>query len=349
MPPLASEQAKRFRQAFDVGARHRAWPELLIAGAVTAAVFAAAVVSMTSVLPSVRSHSDLDADRSRTQVTFLERPRPIPQRPAPAPRPPRAIPRAPSPVEAPPVRAAAPPVTTQPVDTGRIALRARLTDIAPPSPVASPAPSPTAPTVGRGAPDAPAGLTMSSRAARNFATMTSRDSAFAVWAQDAHDLARWQTMSAATAGDIAQSQREAKQLAQRVATAGNSGDVHVMSGNGKDGVGAAGGGGLGGSVGSAAVFARTVARATRARLDHRRRRPRRTGRFGRAHRRKTRLHPRRFDPCRLDARRLHPQTRPVTETVGRPRDWRRPRFVSAVWRRLQNSLVGSIKSLQSWR
>ncbi len=264
MPPLASEQAKRFRQAFDVDARHRAWPELLIAGALTAAVFAAATVSMTSVLPLVRSHSDLAADRSRTRVTFLETHRPIPQRPARTPRPPRAVPKASLPVKAPPVRATTPPVTTQPIDTGRIALRARLTDITPPSPVASPSPSPTAPTVGRGAPDAPAGLTMSSRAARNFATMTSRDSAFAVWAKDAHDLARWQAMSVATAGDIAQSQREAKQLAQRVATAGNSGDVHVMSGNGKDGVGAAGGGGLGGSIGLP-LFSRGPSRAQRVR------------------------------------------------------------------------------------
>jgi hypothetical protein len=94
--------------------------------------------------------------------------------------------------------------------------------------------------------------------------MNSRDSSLAAWAQAAHELARWQTTGAASAGEIAQSQREAKQVAQRATTAGNSADVHVPSGNGKDGVGAAGGGALGGSIGLP-LFSRGPSRAQRVR------------------------------------------------------------------------------------
>jgi hypothetical protein len=71
--------------------------------------------------------------------------------------------------------------------------------------------------------------------------MTSRDSAFAAWNALAHDAQRWSTMSEATQKEIAQSREEPQKLAQRVGTAGNSADVHVVTGQGKDGVGAAGG------------------------------------------------------------------------------------------------------------
>jgi subtilisin family serine protease len=75
--------------------------------------------------------------------------------------------------------------------------------------------------------------------------MTSHDSAFAAWAAAAHEVQRWSTMSAATKTEIAESHHEPAKLAQRVGTAGNSGDVHVVMGQGKDGVGAAGGPGTG--------------------------------------------------------------------------------------------------------
>jgi len=75
--------------------------------------------------------------------------------------------------------------------------------------------------------------------------MTSRDSTFAAWAAAAHEVQRWNTMSAGTKSEIAQSTELVTNLSQRVGTAGNSGDVHVMTGQGKDGVGAAGGPGTG--------------------------------------------------------------------------------------------------------
>jgi hypothetical protein len=71
--------------------------------------------------------------------------------------------------------------------------------------------------------------------------MTPHDSAFAAWAAFAHEAQRWSTMSSATKNEIAESRHESERVAQRVGTAGNSGDVHVMNGQGKDGVGAAGG------------------------------------------------------------------------------------------------------------
>ncbi len=76
---------------------------------------------------------------------------------------------------------------------------------------------------------------------RAMAGMDPHDSAVAMWNEKAHDFARWQTMSDDAKNDIAQSALLAAKTAERVATAGNSQDVHVMQGSGKDGVGAAGG------------------------------------------------------------------------------------------------------------
>ena len=79
--------------------------------------------------------------------------------------------------------------------------------------------------------------------------MTSRDSSFAAWAAVAHEAQRWSTMSEETKKGIEESKQDGVKLAQRVGTAGNSGDIHVMQGQGKDGVGAAGGSGTLGSIG----------------------------------------------------------------------------------------------------
>jgi hypothetical protein len=156
-----------------------------------------------------------------------------------------------------------------PIDTGGIkpVPPVRLTDI----PAATPsdriefrAVTPSNPRSGLGAAAAPAGLTDKSRAARAASTMSPRDSAFAAWAQVAHDVARWSTMSSGAKSEIAESQHEVEKVAQRVGTAGNSADVHVSSGQGKDGVGAASGGGLGGSF-SLPLFSRGKSREERMR------------------------------------------------------------------------------------
>jgi hypothetical protein len=74
-----------------------------------------------------------------------------------------------------------------------------------------------------------------------MAAMTPHDSAFEAWAAAAHEIQRLNTMSPGAKTELAQSAHEMARLAQRVGTAGNSGDVHVMNGQGKDGVGAAAG------------------------------------------------------------------------------------------------------------
>jgi hypothetical protein len=55
-------------------------------------------------------------------------------------------------------------------------------------------------------------------------------------------------LSAETKQMLGESQRIAAKVARRATTAGNGADVHIMQGEGKDGVGAVGGSGLG-SVG----------------------------------------------------------------------------------------------------
>jgi hypothetical protein len=94
--------------------------------------------------------------------------------------------------------------------------------------------------------------------------MTSRDSSLAAWAADAHEAQRWSTMSDDMKKEIAQSKQEGIKLAQRVGTAGNSGDIHVMQGQGKDGVGAASGPGTLGSIGLP-LFSRGESREQRMR------------------------------------------------------------------------------------
>jgi hypothetical protein len=93
--------------------------------------------------------------------------------------------------------------------------------------------------------------------------MSPHDSAFAAWAAAAHEIQRLNTMSADTKTEIAESHREPAKLAQRIGTAGNSGDVHVVTGQGKDGVGAAGGPGVG-SIG-VPLFSRGRSREQRLR------------------------------------------------------------------------------------
>jgi hypothetical protein len=95
-----------------------------------------------------------------------------------------------------------------------------------------------------------------------MAGMTSRDSALAAWNQDAHEGARWQTMSEETAHSLDDSKRDAYKLAQRVGTAGSN-EVHVPTGNGVGGVGATSGG-IGGSIGLP-LFSRGPSRAQRLR------------------------------------------------------------------------------------
>ncbi len=240
----------RARNAFVRQSGPAPWRETLVSIAATCVLFAAAIVSMTSVLVRERSRAeDLDAS-SRTRVTFLQPPRPtipMPGLPEEAKRKPRPTKRATEAPEAAPTVTS--PLAPTPVDTSARATApapslfppTNLRTITSPQPAAAPERSTAAPTGVAGAPAAPAGVTVESRAARGMATMTPRDSAFAAWNEQAHDLARWQTMSVDAKNTTAASGREIARLAERAGTAGNSSDVHVPTGQGMDGVGAAGG------------------------------------------------------------------------------------------------------------
>jgi hypothetical protein len=239
-PPFTTRDAERFRRPFDPRRRSVTWTEIAASGAATVALFLTSLVSMTSLSSTASSRSQLDDGRATARVTFLAPPRP-PERPREKPFQPRrtSSPAAPAQVAEPTTRA--PPPTAARVDTAAAPTLppARATDV--PAPMDRVDFRPNAPRSGLGAAAAPAGLTDRSRAARGAATMTSRDSSLAAWAEVAHEAQRWSTMSEGTKKEIAESQREPAKLAQRVGTAGNSGDVHVVTGQGKDGVGAAGG------------------------------------------------------------------------------------------------------------
>ena len=270
--PLPSRKAA-YVGAFGRTRRVTNWRSLLVSSAATVALFAVALLSMTSVRRLVNHASEFDTSRPTTRVTFLEAPRqpaPPPQiRSRPQDRRSRPATSKPSTIEAPP---APRPVAPTDTATKAAAPAAHLRDITIPS---SPSPSATdnAPTaaIGRGSAAAPAGVTSNSSPTgelhglafkqRAMAGMTSRDSALAAWNEVSHDAARWQTMSEETARSIDDSKRDAYKLAQRVGTAGNSADIHVPTGNGVGGVGAAGGG-LGGSIGLP-LFSRGPSRAQR--------------------------------------------------------------------------------------
>jgi len=259
--------AERRTYPFDFPRRSPRWTEIGASGIATAVLFLAALVSMTSVSDRARFRSGLDDGRTQTRVTFFPPPAPLP--PAPRPKETPVQPRtAPRPTPVPPTAAPVlPAVPTAPPRTDTASVPTLPT--APPTNVTPPSDRvefrPSAGGSGLGAPAAPAGLTEKSRAARGASTMTSRDSSLAAWAAAAHEAQRWSTMSDDMKKSIAESKKDGVKLAQRVGTAGNSADIHVMQGEGKDGVGAVGGGG--GSLGSISLplFSRGKSREQRMR------------------------------------------------------------------------------------
>lgn len=262
--------------AFGRPARASQWQSVLASSGVTIAVFAIALASMTSVCERAAARAnDPGATSPTTRVMYLAVPRPPASPPQTRPRQPaqksqRVAPKQPAAA----IPLTRPPVATPDTATNTAAPPVRLRDITIPSnprPLVAPDHAPTAAT-GRGAAEAPAGLTSKSSPngelhglafrQRAMAGMTSRDSALAAWNEDAHEVERWQTMSDATARSIEDSKRDAYKLAQRVGTAGSN-EVHVPTGNGLGGVGAVAGG-LGGSI-SLPLFSRGPSRAQRVR------------------------------------------------------------------------------------
>jgi hypothetical protein len=90
-----------------------------------------------------------------------------------------------------------------------------------------------------GAPIAPAGVTESGRAPN---TPQIRDSIATVRMADIPLLAKTHAPKGAELAELQQRRGMANRMAQRSTTAGNSGDLHVMTGEGLDGVGAVNGG-----------------------------------------------------------------------------------------------------------
>ena len=303
--------AKRLSRAFDPRRSSPPWTELAASGAATIALFLTALVSMTSFSSTGRSQPD--ESRTRTEVTFLSPP-PTPAPPREKPVRPRATVR--EPVPTPPQVAAAGRPYSSAIDITR-----RYGD-SPRTPAGSPdrhhgserphrAFDRMLPPPARDSdrPRRPRASPTIRAAARGAATMTSHDSAFAAWAAAAHEIQRWSTMSPGAKTEVAESTELITKLSQRVGTAGNSGDVHVMTGQGKDGVGAAGGPGDREHRRST-FLARTLARTTNARLGDRRRDPRRARSIRGADRRETR-----FRSCRLASGRLASQSRSGAQAV----------------------------------
>lgn len=227
------------------------WSSLGVSIAITTSAFLAALASMTPIPRWIASRT-IDSDPP-TAVRLEPPPVELPRKPKPDVRPtprvsapaPIAVPAAPRVIPstipiAPPVVApiAAPTSTTAPRDSSP---GPRSGSVIPMRPVR---PSITFPDNGVvlghfGAPIAPAGVTASGRAPN---TPQVRDSIAANRMDEIPLLAKTHAPRASELAELQQSQRTADRLARRATTAGNSRDVHVMMGEGVDGVGAVNGG-----------------------------------------------------------------------------------------------------------
>ncbi len=230
------------------------WSSSGISIAITAALFAAALASMESVTPWTGRAVRESPPVLVTLSPPVARPTPKPRAHAPtrasAPTtPPTEIvaPNSTSPVT-PAVTTPVQPMTSivpvGPPAAGRDS-SARGTQRSQPSdPIFRPRDDiPAAATAApRGAPVAPAGVTSGSRTPISAST---RDSLAIVRMMSIAELARLHVPKGQEAADLQRGQQQADQVARRATTAGNSRDVHVMKGDGRDGDGAVGGGGGG--------------------------------------------------------------------------------------------------------
>src|SRR5262252_5968935 len=111
-PPFPVHTAARRKYPFDFPRRSPRWTEIAASGVATAALFLAALVSMTSLSDRARLRSELDS-RTQTRVTFFPPPAPLPPAPRPREKPvqPRTAPRpTPAPSAAEPVLPVAPTI-----------------------------------------------------------------------------------------------------------------------------------------------------------------------------------------------------------------------------------------------
>ena len=235
------------------------WFSPAIAVTATVAVFAMAFVSMTS-LRETRARRFVP--EAPVSISLAVRP-PI-RTPPPSPRP---ISRRNSRPEAPnPANAAAPAA----VDSGSFRNLGRDTAAAAPQPRAA---EPAAASIPHGVampslrdsrtgPEyVPAWIAAGTKVLGPTGSAKLRDSISDALKPAAEARAWARPMSVETRSEIAETQRQASMLDRRATTAGNSRDVHAMSGQG---VGGVGGVGVGGSIG-VPLFSRGPSAAQRAR------------------------------------------------------------------------------------
>lgn len=241
--------------------RDSRWPSLAVACALTLAIF---IVAFTSMRRAPDWLSPTTADRPIQVSVRLESPPPAPlPHPAPTRRapitPPRVVapvaPNTPLPATQPvaPVAVPQPPVAP-PRDTGIVGTK----------PSGEPAPPVASPATRLGAPVAPAGVSRiiaapEVQAQRNAAAEAGRAAALA---------AQWNSITSdAVRQMVGAGQSVAVGTARRTTSAGNGADVHVMAGDGVNGVGAVGGSSLSsGSIGLP-LFSRGPSAAQRRKND----------------------------------------------------------------------------------
>ena len=230
---MAGRRPKHFvRQESEGG-----WPGFVISIAVTAASFAAAFGAMTS-LTDRTDHGS--SKRDSTIILRLPAPVAVPRAVVPSTtRRPVRVPlqRPTAPVEIPNAVA---PVAPKVAPTPRTAPIGEPTASRDSSNQSSGKGAPTTPT-GKGAPMAPSGVTLGARTPNTPAV---RDSIAREKMAGIPELARTHAPTGAERQELEESQRLARLLRQRTTTAGNTRDLVILQGSGKDGVGAVGGPGM---------------------------------------------------------------------------------------------------------
>lgn len=235
------------------------WRSIGISVAITAAVFAASLASMTSVSLLIdraqRASPPVMVPLQPPSPPPIPKPRPIPRVAPPKPAAPTTVPTeiAPPVVSTVPV---APPAVAPIAAPGPVVARTDTTTARAAQPaiplgiIAPPRRSGVSDTaaigVRVGAPIDRAGVNYNARAANTVAV---RDSIAAGKMSSMDELLRTHPMKGRELAELQQSKQAADRVARRATTAGNSADVHVPMGEGLGGAGAVGGGKTGVSTG----------------------------------------------------------------------------------------------------
>jgi hypothetical protein len=230
---------------FDRQQSERRWPSFLFSLGITAVLFASAFGAMRS-LPKL-----VTGGQTKPSTSTIVLQLPAPAEPAPVVARSRV-----RPTERPPIEKrrdepaalpdVAPPAASQiavPIGVPGTQPAARDSGGASPSSVSGASTNATSARrgSGKGAPIAPAGISLDNRAAN---TPYVRDSIVREKMVGIPDLARTRAPTGREKQELEASQRQAAALRQRSTTAGNSRDLTILQGSGMNGVGAVGGPGI---------------------------------------------------------------------------------------------------------